>query len=410
MKITNFTEANHYLEQFYANNRESYNLDTMRELLALLGNPQDRLKVIHVAGTSGKTSTCYYAASLLTAAGYKTGLTVSPHVDEINERVQINVQPVGEAEFCSGLEAFAQVIESSGTSPSWFEVMVAFAYWYFAREEVDYAVIEVGLGGLLDGTNVITRPDKVCVITDIGFDHTQVLGNTLAAIAGQKAGIIQQGNSVVLYQQDAEVMEAVTSRAQAKQASLTVINDFAEIPGLPVFQQRNFGLAGAAVSMRLAADAKAELTAQALQVASQTYIPGRMEVITYRGKSIVLDGAHNAQKLAVLVDALHVKYPGQQIAALVGFVEGDKDRLSGALDVLQGITSYCVATSFITAKDFIKASVDPQLVAEQAKFEVVVEPDVAKAFGQLLGRPESVLLVAGSFYLLNHIRPLMLKG
>lgn len=410
MKVSNFKEANQYLAQFYANIRLDYTLDTMVDLLKYLGDPQEKFKVIHVAGTSGKTSTAYYASALLTAAGYKTGLTVSPHVDELNERVQINAKPINEADFCAALTAFAQMLEASDFNPSWFEAMVAFAYWYFAREGVDYAVIEVGLGGLLDGTNVITRRDKTCVITDIGFDHTQILGDTLSAIAAQKAGIIQEGNDVVMYEQSEDVMKVVRAQAGQKHASLKVIHDYDTSFDLPQFQQRNFGLAREAVTIRLERDGQPPVTKEVIQKAAKTYIPGRMEEISYKGKTVILDGAHNAQKLGVLADALHVKYPNTPIAALVAFAEGDEQRLQGALEAIKQVASNCIVTSFVSAKDNIKHAVAPDAVAEQAGFNVTVEPDPAKAFELLMQQSEPVLVVAGSFYLLNHIRPLMLKA
>lgn len=410
MKISNFDEANQYLAQFYANIRPDYTLDTMLGLLEYLDNPQEKTKVIHIAGTSGKTSTAYYASALLTAAGYKTGLTVSPHVDEVNERIQINAKPVSETEFCSALTAFAQVLEATDFAPSWFEVMVAFAYWYFAREGVDYAVIEVGLGGMLDGTNVITRPDKTCVITDIGMDHIQILGNTLGAIAEQKAGIIHGGNDVVMYKQNDEVMTAVQERVNAKHANLEVIADYDTAVDLPEFQQRNFGVALKAVNIRLKRDGSAFLPLKAIHRAAKIYIPGRMEVINYHGKTIILDGAHNEQKISVLANALHVKYPNSQVAALVAFADGDEARLQGSLIAMRKLADTCIVTSFVSSKDNIKHAVTPHLVAKIADFKVEVEPDVAKAFELLLQKSEPILVVAGSFYLLNHIRPLMLRG
>jgi dihydrofolate synthase / folylpolyglutamate synthase len=407
MKINNFAEANEYLAQFYGSAPTVYKLDTMRVLMEVLGNPQEKFKAIHVAGTSGKTSTAYYAAALLTAAGYKTGLTVSPHVDEINERAQINMLPTPEGVFCDAFSKFALIIDKSDINPSWFEAMVAFAYWYFAREQVDYAVVEVGLGGLLDGTNVITRPDKVCVITDIGLDHTHILGNTLPEIAAQKAGIIHPGNRVVVNQQTKEVMDVIASYTEKQRADLKIVPDSDELAGeLPLFQQRNYKLALMAVELMLKKplDEKPKLKAQ------QTYIPGRMEIVHYKGKTIILDGAHNAQKLSALRDALHVKYPNTPMSCLIAFAEGDTRRLEDALVVLQSIVDYCVATSFVTAKDYIKRSVDPEAISQQANFPLTVEPDSKKAFAMLMSRSEPLILVTGSFYLLNHIRPLMLKG
>jgi dihydrofolate synthase/folylpolyglutamate synthase len=410
MMITNFLEANQYLAGFYNNAKVIYTLETMRQLMEALDNPQDKYRVIHIAGTSGKSSTAYYAAALLTAAGYKTGLTVSPHVDEINERVQIDMKPAEETVFCTALTEFQAIVAATGISPSWFEAMVAFAYWFFAREQVDYAVIEVGLGGLHDGTNVINRADKVCVITDIGFDHTKILGDTLPLIAAQKAGIIHPGNRVFMHTQPPEVEKVISDVANDQHAELTVIPPHDYPAGaLPAFQERNYELAAVAVTCLLVSDNRQPLALGSQGQARRAYIPGRMEIVHYEGKIIILDGAHNTQKLGALEQALHAQYPESSVAALVAFAEGDELRLAGALDVIHKLSHTITVTSFVTAKDYIKRSVNPEVVANQAKFQMRVEPDAATAFNQLLDGPEQVILVTGSFYLLNHIRPLMLK-
>ena len=191
-KLRSFNDIDTVLKDFIPpmrSFRSVYTLDTMRALMLALGNPQNSYKTIHVAGTSGKTSTSYYIAALLGQTGKKIGLSVSPHVDNVNERVQIDLVPLDEHEYCQQFSTFLQIINKLRIKPTYFELLIAFAFWQFAQEKVDYAVIEVGLGGLLDGTNVIERSDKVCVIADIGLDHVAVLGNSLAGIAAQKAGI-----------------------------------------------------------------------------------------------------------------------------------------------------------------------------------------------------------------------------
>src|SRR4051812_41410959 len=140
VQLKSFAEINEYLTRFYRNQRVVYSLDNMRGLMNYLDNPQDKFKAVHVAGTSGKTSTAYYMSALLAAGGGKVGLTVSPHIDEINERLQINNQPLPEKEFCAALTEFLMLMEAGPIKPSWFEVMIAFAYWYFAKEKVDYAL------------------------------------------------------------------------------------------------------------------------------------------------------------------------------------------------------------------------------------------------------------------------------
>ena len=410
--ISNFSEAAEQLAHFYNSAPTEYSLDNMLSLMAYLGNPQDTYRVLHVAGTSGKTSTAYYGAALLQAAGYKTGLTVSPHVDLLSERVQINGRPLAETEFCAALSSFLNKIEGSPVQPSWFELLVAFAFWKFAEEAVDFAIVEVGLGGLKDGTNVVTRADKLCIITDIGLDHTKILGHTLAEIAFQKAGIIQAGNDVFIYPQTTAVMGVIEQKVRRMQARLTLA---APPPiearnELPIFQQRNLHLALQAVNAALQRDAKPPISDVQFAQAVGTYIPGRMEVIKIGQKSIVLDGSHNAQKLVALRESMRARFPDQAIAVMGAFAEGDGQRLDGSLKVISSFATSMIITSFVSAKDYIKRSVDTSQVAKVAEglhLAVHIEPNSTVAFAQLLKRPEPVLLVTGSFYLLNHIRPLV---
>jgi len=273
--ISNFSEAAERLAHFYDNSKTEYTLDNMLSLMTYLGNPQDKYRVIHVAGTSGKTSTAYYAAALLRAAGYKTGLTVSPHVDLLSERVQIDGQLLPETEFCAALGTFLSLVEGSPVQPSWFELVVAFAFWKFAEEAIDYAVVEVGLGGFKDGTNVVTRADKICIITDIGLDHTQILGRTLAEIAFQKAGIIQAGNEVFSYPQSTAVLGVIEQRVVRQHGRLTLadVTPLRTSRELPLFQQRNLGLALTAVNVALKRDAKPPINDAQLAQAADTYIP-----------------------------------------------------------------------------------------------------------------------------------------
>lgn len=409
-----FKEANQLLRRYWpdALSRRTYSLERMMQLMDYLGNPQDKTKVIHVAGTSGKTSTSYYAAALLGAAGKHVGLSVSPHVDEVNERVQLGLVPLPEAEFCRQLGIFLALIPSSGLQPNYFELMVAFAFWQFAQAGVEYVVMEVGFGGLLDVTNVVTRQDKVCVITDIGMDHVDILGATLQEIASQKAGIIQLYNSVFCYQQDRVITDRIRQAARQKQADLHVLGAEAvesRLPDLPLFQQRNLGLAQAAVEYVLARDGHAPLTNDMVARAAQTHIPARMEVIKRGGKTIIIDGAHNAQKFHALRASIQHAYTGQPIAALVSFAAGHDYRLEDAAAELAPLLSHLIVTTFGGPQDGPKTSVAGGQLAQVFKHhgaqsvEIVTEPQAA--LQTLLNRPEPILLVAGSFYLLNHIRP-----
>jgi dihydrofolate synthase/folylpolyglutamate synthase len=381
-----------------------------------LGNPQNELKIIHVAGTSGKTSTSYYAAALLMAVGKKVGLTVSPHIDEVNDRLQVNLKPMPEKDFCDELSEFLTIIEASGINPSYFECLIAFAYWEFVKQSVDYAVIEVGLGGLLDGTNVINRDDKVCIITDIGLDHVRVLGHTLPEIAAQKAGIIKPHNEVFAYRQAQEIVEVIEHECAKQEAKLHLLELPVKLPEelnfLPLFQQRNFALAEHAVNYTLKRDAIAALTPNEVLIAAETHIPARMEIFEYKDKTIILDGAHNAQKLQALVKSIVTKYPDQSVAAIVSFSVLNADsRLFDGLKELSKLVDHIITTEFGVDQDIHQQSVDPQAVV-QASQEIGLQCEIIKdpimAFKALLARPEKILLVTGSFFLLNPIRPYVL--
>lgn len=409
-----FYEATMALRRFYnAPGSNTYTLERMQQLMRYLGDPQNDLRIIHVAGTSGKTSTAYYAAALLKAVGLKVGLTVSPHVDQVNERVQIGLAPLPEAEFCGQLTAFLALVTRSGILPSYFETLIAFAYWQFQRRQVDYAVVEVGLGGLLDGTNVVERPDKICIITDIGLDHTAILGSSLPAIAQQKAGIIRPGNEVFMYEQAAGIMDAVAACCCRQTARLHV----AEAPAisrtslLPLFQQRNFQLANQAVEYGLRRDTQAGLTVEQRRQAAKAYVPGRMELLHLPGKTVILDGAHNEQKMEALLASVQARFPNQELAALVASVEGQDERWQRLFDVLMPAARHLMLTAFALEQDTPKLSVAPDRLAGylrgQGYHTYAVEPNLQTALPALLNRPEPVLVVTGSLYLLHCIRPLL---
>lgn len=417
--IKDISDANRVLRAFIppARSTRVYTLDNIKKFLAFVGNPQDELKVVHIAGTSGKTSTAYFSAAQLKAAGFKVGLTVSPHVDTVTERVQINGSPLMEKQFCRELSTFLELVERSKIELTYYEILVAFAFWEFERQKVDYAVVEVGLGGLLDGTNVVSRTDKVCVITDIGLDHTAVLGNTLDEIAAQKAGIIQPGNQVFSYRQPAAVISVFNKTCKLKSARLNVVEQvhyLAPAKDLPLFQQRNFYLAAEASNFVLIREGRPELTSAQLRQAAGVYIPARMEIVERKGKTLILDGSHNQQKVQVLIKSLRQKFPDRHIAALIALVNDDEPRAFAALDELMKLVDSFIITSYNSQQDTVKESLDPAAVAAYCRakgfMETIAEPNPAKAYGLLLEQKQNLLLVGGSFYLLNHVRPLIFKA
>lgn len=187
----------------------------------LLGNPQNKFKTIHVGGTNGKGSTSHMVAAILQTAGYRTGLYTSPHLKDFRERIRVNGQMISEAEVVQFVNTYSENIEE--INPSFFELTVALAFDYFARQEVDLAVIEVGLGGRLDSTNIINP--LLSIITNIAFDHIDILGHTLPLIAQEKAGIIKHGIQLIVGQRQDEVEQIFIQKAKEKQSGLVFASD-----------------------------------------------------------------------------------------------------------------------------------------------------------------------------------------
>lgn len=388
----------------------NYKLERMRRLMELLGNPQNDYSIIHVAGTSGKTSTSYFIRELLQSAGKRTGLTVSPHIESITERIQVDGQPVSDEKFIHYLNQLLAIIENSDVEPTYFELLMALAYMVFREEGVEYAVIETGLGGLLDATNVVTREDKVCVITDIGLDHTDVLGHTVQEIALQKAGIIQPGNTLILQHQDDEIEQTILQEALKRGAVAThivsaIINDTYE---LPQFQRRNWAVATAAYEYVARRDSLVSLENLDVRRAMEQQPPGRMEQFTVGDKTIILDGAHNPQKLHALVGSLQEKGL-TSLSVIVSFVDSKRDLLRDSLEQLAPVTQQLIVTDFSILRDVGRTASPTEAIiatARQLDFPSVSRiDDPHKALRHLLEADNPVILVTGSLYLVAQLRP-----
>ena len=291
-------------------------LDTMRALAHALGQPQEKLRFIHLAGTNGKGSTAAFCESGLRAAGHRVGLFTSPHLVTTRERLQINRQLISREDFGEGMEAVRTAMEATSTdSPAtFFEIMAALALWYFAREKVDWVVWETGLGGRLDATNIVTP--RVCVITGIALDHQQYLGNSLAEIADEKAGIIKPGVPVISAAENPEAAAVIAGRAREVGCDLVLIPADLKIQDLGLREGRQFSLIGGdefelglmgGHQVRNAACAIAALCqveklsrAQLVTGLREAKWPGRFEVVSRR-PPLVVDGAHNVEGAMALV-------------------------------------------------------------------------------------------------------------
>ncbi len=410
--VSNFNEVEKFLADFTPPVRMlriKYDLTNMISLMDYLGNPQEDYKIIHVAGTSGKTSTTYYIAALLKILGKKVGHTVSPHVDDINERVQINLLPLSEKEFCSEFNEFIKVLEKAPIRPTYFEFMIAFACWEFKRQNVDYAVIEVGLGGIGDATNVIKNKEKVSVITDIGFDHQNILGNTLEEIAAQKIGILLPGSDGICLEQDSEILEVFKDTAASLNADIKIFKqqDLPQLKSLPLYQQRNWYLADKVVQFLIQRDNLQPLTEEQKTQSLQTYIPARMEIIKKDNKTYILDAAHNPQKMEALVNSLKNKYPGQKFTVLLSLLKSRDFKLRGVLENILPITEQIIVTEFVAGQDLKKFSTPAdeinKLCIEMGFTKTTPIKDSGEAIKKLETTGNGPFLITGSFYLLHDI-------
>ena len=413
--IRNIQDANKALLPFVPLVAQLTGKDTtltrIRPLMQLLGNPQDKLRFIHIAGTSGKTSTAYYLSALLAATGKKVGLTVSPHVDSVTERVQINNKPLSETIFCSELSKFLEIVQKASQKPTYFELLYAFSMWVFVRHNVDYAVIETGMGGLYDATNVITRPDKICVITDIGIDHTHILGKSLTEIATQKIGIVHEKNVVFTYTQTDEVMEAFsgwTSKHHAKLNTTTQMDEQSiselDFTGIAYYQQRNWLLAYMVFRYLIERDNLRSLTSEELLKTVHFQVPAHMDIRQVNGKTIIMDGAHNAQKMSAFIESFKILYPGVKPVVVIA-LKHDKE-FKDVVSILSKIAAKIITTTFKSSQDLPVQSMDPQSLAKAFEGNVPVEvvPNHKDAIRTMLSSSEHVGIITGSFYLLSQIR------
>ena len=406
-----------------------------RALFGALGQPQDRFRAVHVAGTAGKGSVSAFVASLLRAHGFRVGAHLSPHAYCLLERFQIDGAPAGADLVDAELERIrpaVEAVERAGHGrPSFFEVTNAIAFGLFA-DRVDHGVIETGVGGLLDSTNTISRADKLAVITPIGLDHQDLLGATVREIAAQKAGILPfGGRAVAARQRSAEVEDVLRAEAARRGCDLRWVD-----PGPPAVrawtgpggtdvhlrgqpplslgltgrhQAGNAHLALRAVEAMAARDGwSLDADAVWLGMRSAT-LPGRFERRVIAGRAVVLDGAHNPMKLAALVATLQEVHPGARFPWVLAFKQ-DKD-LRAAVRVIAPAASLVVAAQFVTGGGDHPAGTSLPaeqiaLAAGECGVEAVVEEDPVSALARASATAEAGLpvVVSGSFHLLAAVR------
>ena len=415
-------------------------LDRVRDLLDRLGRPQDKLRFVHVAGTNGKGSTCAYLASILQAAGLRTGLFTSPYLITFEERIRVDGANITLDELTETTLLVKEQAEAMPDHPTEFELMTAVALTHFARCACDIVVLEVGLGGRLDSTNVIAAPD-VAVIARIGLDHTKLLGTTLGAITGEKAGIIKPGSRVVTWPQEPEALAAVEAAAASCGDPLTM-PDFARLqvsdvewdapdgPTRPfsygrharlrtkllgTYQPANASLAIEAAEALCACGWSISDEAIASGIAAAAW-PGRFEIVQAgeAAPAIVVDGGHNPQGAQALADSLRDVFPGRKPVFIIGVLE-DKDYPAMLETVLP------LGSAFVTVTPDNPRALPAANLARAVRWtgqdmlgcSACVSPSVARDMADALAKarelagPQGLICAFGSLYSVGALKELL---
>lgn len=404
-----------------------FDLRNITALARHLGDPHRAVPCAHIAGTNGKGSTAAMLESILRHAGLRTGLYTSPHLERINERIAVNGEPISDDDFAAAFARIHHAIEellasgphASGLAahPTFFECVTAMAFDHFARAGIDFAIYEVGMGGRLDSTNVVTP--EVCVITQIDFDHENYLGHSIEQIAAEKAGILKPGVPVVCAADRPEARAVIARRAAELAAPLLDLDDpsAASSSQLKViasseghillqpsltgrFQLRN-ALAATAAALQLR-QRGFPISDQAISLGiAQTRWPGRLERIA-RNPDVYLDGTHNPAGARELLAFWSEQLANRRIILLFGAVR-DK-----AVEEITSLLFPCAAHVICTqprSSRAISAQRLAELTAHDAgNVEVIAEPEAALARALELARPDDVVFATGSLYLVGDLR------
>lgn len=410
MKLTNVDQVIkriYSLPKLHPKNDLSY----IRRILKQLNNPQDSVKTIHVTGTNGKGSTSYYLSNLLQKAGQKTGLFVSPYIYEFNERIQLNGKNISNNDLiktANEIETAIEILKKDDPNFSLvtFEYEVALAFQFFAQENCDYAVIEVGIGGEHDKTNVIIP--EVSVITTIGLDHEKIIGPTLKDIAEEKSGVIKSNKPVVLGNVPQNVLEILLNKAQSENSKsfllgrdfqIKIMPDVIEYQDSknlynfalrPLVEAYDIGVAVQAIQL-LQLDLDRKKIEEAI---NETRIPGRYDVIQ-TSPEIIVDGAHNLQAMENLLNLVRKKKKGQ-IYVLLGMMK-DKD-LGPVIKLFKD------EKVTLTRIDYPRAARLEDFPKEAQK-EFEYKENFEEAYTSLKNKlqADDMLLVTGSFYLVGAV-------
>lgn len=383
-------------------------LDNIKNILKLMGNPQDNYKILHIAGTNGKGSTATILEASLLEAGYKVGKYTSPHIEKFNERIVVNKEQISDEKICSYYKKIRTLIEANNLDPTFFEITTAMMFDYFKDCDCEYVVLETGLGGRFDATNVC-HPE-ISIITNVSMDHINILGNNLADIAHAKCGIIKD-SPVVVADSSPELIAAVEKETKNyvnvikkySDVKFELTKDFRTniyIDNLKFnlslygkYQINNF--LGAYETLK-----KIGISNKNIQNAvSKVFWPGRFEIYSKENPLLILDGAHNVDAASRLKENIVSKYKKKDIVTIVAILE-DKDRKG----ILEEISKFSDEIIFTSLEDFHRGTSGSELLDLVSTFKnQIVENDLVKAF-ELAKKTKKVIVICGSFYLLSKFK------
>ena len=425
-QAVHWLESHYNLEQHLGGKRvEAPSLKRMSALMELLGNPQHDIPAIHVTGTNGKGSTCRMLTEIIGATGLKVGSYSSPHIERVNDRIMIGNEPVDDESFLAAIAEIADiepwVIKATDETPSYFEVICAAAYNWFAASAVDVNVIEVGMGGKWDATNVIEA--DVAVITNVGPDHLEIIGPTVAEVAQEKSGIISKRSHVICGETDPALVEIISKANQRatwrRSVEFELSEDRLAVGGrlidlrtsfgqhaelfLPVngsHQAENATLAVAAAEAFFGRHLDSEVIQNAFD---QLKLPARFEIVS-RQPTIIIDGAHNAPAATVVAETLFNDFASEDKPILV--IGLNEPREPSAF--VQAIGGTHFSKIIATAADWPRAIPADQIAAELNDLDSITEiqPEVSKALDRALqlAGDAGTILITGSLYLAAQAR------
>lgn len=406
-------------------------LESIAKLLSLLDNPQESLKFIHIGGTNGKGSTSSYLSYALNQAKYKVGLFTSPHLEKINESIKIDNEDISDESFArivSLIEEKANIMVNEGfLHPTSFEIITAMAFIYFKEQNIDFCILEVGLGGRFDSTNIISK-SLASVITTIDYDHIDILGDSLAQIAYQKAGIIKDNGIVISYPQEEEAMEIIKKISNEKNAELILcpmenidllelgqngskfnfrFNDI-DIENISITMLGEYQIynASLAITTLLTLRDKGFLNITREQIKEgfkNARCPGRLEILR-KNPTFLIDGAHNVQGVNYLIKAIKLFEYNKLILGIGIFKDKDTSHMVKLLAPL--------AHKIIVTEANSPRKLDAEILAEEiVKYNknIIIEKDINKAIDKSLeiSEKDDIIIFGGSLYLIGEVRKIV---